>query len=266
MAAWAAAVIFGFLSRRYNEIREQRATNRTSIAKAPYWEWAKLTADLYLGGTLRTFIWAFNHIITWTMLGFVIPLLMATVLQLYILLPIRVGIYPRSEGSVTTLHIWEDWALGCVLAAIMVRIGRMQPMGPLLRAWDTIIRNEPEDIDVKRAFTDLIGPLAGGLLVLIAIPALIPFLILQVLHLRLPEGVTICNVYPSLFITVSVIQTTGRLSRLVMKWAQSVRDTEYLVDLRLQNMDDPIDGIAQPVIQRQSDGNRIDGAPVEVIG
>ena len=72
------------------------------------------------------------------MLGFVIPLLKATVLQLYILLPIRVGIYPRSEGSVTTLHIWEDWALGCVLAAIMVRIGRMQPMGPLLRAWDTV--------------------------------------------------------------------------------------------------------------------------------
>jgi E3 ubiquitin-protein ligase MARCH6 len=138
MAAWAAAVIFGFLSRRYTEIRERRATNRASIAKAPHWEWAKLTADLYLGGALRTFIWAFNHIITWTMLGFVIPLLMATVLQLYILLPIRVGIYPRSEGLVTTLHIWEDWALGCVLAAIMVRIGRMQPMGPLLRAWDTV--------------------------------------------------------------------------------------------------------------------------------
>jgi len=74
------------------------------------------------------------------------------------------------------------------------------------------------------------------------------------------------NVYPSLFITVSVIQTTGRLSRLVMKWAQSVRDTEYLVDLRLQNMDDPIDGTAKPVIQRQSDGNEIDGVPVEVIG
>ena len=51
-----------------------------------------------------------------------------------------------------------------------------------------------------------------------------------------------------------------------MKWAQSVRDTEYLVDLRLQNMDDPIDGTAKPVIQRQSDGNEIDGVPVEVIG
>jgi len=49
-----------------------------------------------------------------------------------------------------------------------------------------------------------------------------------------------------------------------MKWAQSVRDTEYLVDLRLQNMDDPIDGIAKPVVRRQSDGNGIDG--VEVIG
>jgi E3 ubiquitin-protein ligase MARCH6 len=137
-AAWAIAVIFGWFSRRYNETQEQRAINRTLMAKATSWEQAKLRAGLYLGGALRTFIWAFNHVITWVMLGFVMPLLMATVLQLYIILPIRVGMYPDSEGSVATLHIWEDWTLGCVLAAIMVRIGRMQPRSPLLRAWDSV--------------------------------------------------------------------------------------------------------------------------------
>ena len=137
-AAWAIVVILGFFSRRYNEIREQQAINRTSMPKATNWERAKVGVDLYLGGTLRTSIWAFNHIITWTMLGFVIPLLMATVLQLYIILPIRVGVYPHSEGLVATLHLWEDWALGCVLAAIMIRVGRMQPRSPLLRAWDTV--------------------------------------------------------------------------------------------------------------------------------
>ena len=73
-------------------------------------------------------------------------------------------------------------------------------------------------------------------------------------------------VYPSLFITASVIQTAGRLSRLAMKWAQSVRDAEYLVDMRLQNMDDPTTGAAQPVVQGQGVDEADDVPPLEVIG
>jgi hypothetical protein len=63
--------------------------------------------------------------------------LLATVLQLYIILPICVGIgmYLYSENS---LHIWEDWALGCVLAALMVRRAGIQPMSCPLLAWDAI--------------------------------------------------------------------------------------------------------------------------------
>jgi hypothetical protein len=46
-----------------------------------------------------------------------------------------------------------------------------------------------------------------------------------------------------------------------MKWAQSVRDTEYLVDMRLQNMDDPINGAAQPVVRGQGVVDGVDGVP-----
>lgn len=46
------------------------------------------------------------------------------------------------------------------------------------------------------------------------------------------------HVYPVLFVAATVLLAADQLSEALMKWAQSVRDTEYLVDLRLQNMDD----------------------------
>ena len=67
--------------------------------------------------------------------------------------------------------------------------------------------------------------------------------------------------YPFLFITASLVQTIGQLSRLAIKWAQYVRDTEYLVDLRLQNMDDSINEAAQSAVLLHGDVDRINGAP-----
>lgn len=88
---------------------------------------------------LGLLILAGKNVAIWTMIGLVIPLLLATVLQLYLVLPVRVAMYPVAEGSVVTLHLWEDWALGCVLASILVRSGHMQqPRTGLIRSWDQV--------------------------------------------------------------------------------------------------------------------------------
>lgn len=46
------------------------------------------------------------------------------------------------------------------------------------------------------------------------------------------------NIYPALFVGACAIHAADKLSNLLMKWAQSVRDSEYLLDMRLQNMEE----------------------------
>jgi E3 ubiquitin-protein ligase MARCH6 len=71
-------------------------------------------------------------------LGLVLPILLAVMIQLYLILPIRVGILPDTEGHAPTIHVWEDWALGLVLANVSLRMARLQPPTAILRAWDTV--------------------------------------------------------------------------------------------------------------------------------
>lgn len=129
--------VLDFLSDSVRDIRYERRI-RLGAGDASTADGFTFWVDLYLGGTLRVVLWALKHVAIWTMLGFALPLLMATVLELYIVLPIRTGMYPSTEGSVVTLHIWEDWALGCILATILVRMAPMQPRTPLVVAWDEV--------------------------------------------------------------------------------------------------------------------------------
>lgn len=99
-----------------------------------------------------------------------------------------------------------------------------------------------------------------GLLMLIIIPALIPAAILKVFHFPVFANIprTSCNVlvlivkdqltssfhvpvrhvYPGIFISAFAALGLDQLREAFVKWAQSVRDSEYLVALRLQNMED----------------------------
>lgn len=55
---------------------------------------------------------------------------------------------------------------------------------------------------------------------------------------------TVLHVYPSLFLGTAAIQTTLGLLSLLTSWSQTVRDKEFLVEMRLRNHDPN-----EPVVQ-----------------
>ena len=46
-------------------------------------------------------------------------------------------------------------------------------------------------------------------------------------------------IYPSIFVAVAVCQFAMSLVGVFAKWTQSIRDKEFLVELRLRNLDHP---------------------------
>ncbi|KAF8318671.1 hypothetical protein DL93DRAFT_323184 [Clavulina sp. PMI_390] len=280
---WLGVIIFKFGRSVYLAIRQEHTAVQARLhqSNAGTFERVKSWAELYLGGWLQLTWTGLQHLALWTMLAFVIPLLMATVFQLYILLPLRTFIYPTIEGTVPTLHVWEDWALGCLFAVALVRMnppenqaqlirnGEMRRPNEVLEAWWNFVGWLPDDIDFGLVFYNLIGPLTGGLLGLIILPPSLFTTIHQllwILHLSWMDDFQYRNVYPILFVGTATVLIIDLLRDTLVKWAQTVRDSEYLVDLRLRNMEDKHAPKAEPaeppMLEPEEDMPPVD--PVEI--
>jgi E3 ubiquitin-protein ligase MARCH6 len=68
-------------------------------------------------------------------MGLILPLLVALVVDAYVLLPIRLSL---KKSDTPTIHIWEEWALGVVLARIGMRVMEMQPPNEYSRALELV--------------------------------------------------------------------------------------------------------------------------------
>lgn len=110
------------------------------------------------------------------------------------------------------------------------------------------------------ATRDLILPIGGGLLGMIVLPAVGPFLITHLFHINLPEQTfsqytpvhlngplclftfspTARTAYPMIFVGACLAHVVRSAKVLIDKWAQTVRDKEFLVEMRLQNLE--VDG------------------------
>ena len=47
----------------------------------------------------------------------------------------------------------------------------------------------------------------------------------------------VLHIYPSIFTFAACIQTCVALSSIIRTWSQAVRDSEFLVEMRLQNLE-----------------------------
>ncbi len=48
---------------------------------------------------------------------------------------------------------------------------------------------------------------------------------------------TVMHIYPSIFTFTACTQVTFGLAGVIKSWSQTVRDKEFLVEMRLQNLD-----------------------------
>ncbi|KAG5336960.1 hypothetical protein C0989_011398 [Termitomyces sp. Mn162] len=166
-------------------------------------------------------------------LGVLIPTLISFVIDLYIVLPIRFTLDP---GVTPRIRVVDTWALGLIYVKIALHANRLQPPNRFSRGIQHIIHNGWSQSDPVQATKEVIGPLAGGLLGMIFFPGLV-FRAIQYLfpNILLDDKFIFMHIYPGIFMLAGLIRSATVLYGLLGTWSQSVRDKEFLVEMRLRN-------------------------------
>lgn len=119
-------------------------------------------------------------------------------------------------------------------------------------------------LDPIAATKEVIAPLFGGLLGMILVPGLGVQLIRHLVpaftphrnvictfspplvHESLPLiGVILVNLYPAIFMIAGLIRSSFVVYDILASWSQSIRDKEFLVELRLKNHEPELDKVAE---------------------
>ncbi|THH29527.1 hypothetical protein EUX98_g4673 [Antrodiella citrinella] len=204
----------------------------------------------------RTLLWIAQVAYLVFFLGFVIPTLVALVMELYIILPARMSINADLEPRI---RIVDMWALGLVYSKIALRAHRMQAAdGRIARGIDHIRRTGWTHPDPFRATKEVIIPLTGGLFSMILVPAILLWGARRLDVFRVDDNFLFLHVYPSLFTVAGCAHGISALSSLIGTWSQSVRDKEFLVEMRLQNLE--ADVAAKEKKQREKEKERAESA------
>ncbi|KDQ50759.1 hypothetical protein JAAARDRAFT_81797 [Jaapia argillacea MUCL 33604] len=233
---WACYLV-GYATDRLDKRRQRRGVR-------PRAEW-----PVYL--VKRTLLWTAKISYMVTFLGLVIPVLISLLVETYLILPFR---YTVNPSLVPRIRIVDMWALGLVYAKIALRAQR----GPahnntVFRGLNNITRNGWTHPDPVKATREVIIPVVCALLAALLLPAGSVWLVRNTLNLPLDDKVLFLHVYPGIFALVGIFRLLKSSFGMLSIWSQSVRDTEFLVEMRLQNLES----------RKREDGDS--GTPVEVV-
>ncbi|KIJ55634.1 hypothetical protein M422DRAFT_199944 [Sphaerobolus stellatus SS14] len=167
-------------------------------------------------------------------LGFVIPTLLSMAADLYLVIPIRSLVNP---GFTPTIHIFESWATGLIIAKIMMKVHRPRPGTDVTGGLAAIRRNGWRRPDPWAATKDFIIPAVSGIIGMIALPPLLVYGASKVFVFSMKLEDINRLVYPAIFVVVGTCQFALSLTGVMEKWTQSIRDKEFLVELRLRNLE-----------------------------
>ncbi|KAI0630807.1 hypothetical protein C8Q77DRAFT_228608 [Trametes polyzona] len=183
-------------------------------------------------------------------LGVVIPTLLGLVVELYIVQPIKHAANPLAEPRIRMVDMW---ALGLLYCKIIVRSMRVhQPGHDLMRGVERLIRNGWIHLDPVRATTEVILPVSGGLLGMIILPAACLWAATRLVTLPMDGDFLFVHVYPGIFTLAGLGHAMWVLSKLTRSWSQTIRDKEFLVEMRLRNLEEQ----EQAQAQAQADGQK----------
>ncbi|CAE6474360.1 unnamed protein product [Rhizoctonia solani] len=195
-------------------------------------------------------------------MGVIMPILVAVTLQMYVVLPLRLWWNPE---TVPVLRIAEDWALGLVLMKIGWQTWRLRARAPaqapvveaaraeegqdgpdeadrrmedLGRAMEQIIRAGLTNPDAITAIRTFIAPVCGGLVLVIGAPGVIIWALGKMYGAPVGgDDVLLSLVYPGMFCGTAAVGVWRAGSQAVKKWLQGIRDEEFLVEMRLKNLE-----------------------------
>ncbi|OJT03305.1 ERAD-associated E3 ubiquitin-protein ligase doa10 [Trametes pubescens] len=169
-------------------------------------------------------------------LGVVIPTLLGVVVELYIIQPIKHAANPLGEPRIRMVDMW---ALGLLYLKIIVRSMRVhQPGHDQMRGVDRLIRNGLAHLDPMRATTEVIAPACAGLLGMIVFPAASLWATSRLVTLPMDGDFLFVHVYPGIFTLAGLGHGAWVLSKVTRSWSQTIRDKEFLVEMRLRNLEE----------------------------
>ncbi|KAF9522418.1 hypothetical protein CPB83DRAFT_112389 [Crepidotus variabilis] len=190
-------------------------------------------AELGLLVAKRGLLWLAKTIYMAFFLGVVIPILLAIVIDLYIVLPVRLSFNP---DLVPRIRIVDQWALGLLYAKMAMYTLRLQPQTRISRGLQHIIAHGFTRPDPVTATREIIVPLVGGLLGMIILPGIISRTAQHYFPIPLKDKQFIfLHVYPFVFIFASTIRSAAALYKVLRAWSLAIRDKEFLVEMRLKN-------------------------------
>ncbi|TFY83645.1 hypothetical protein EWM64_g363 [Hericium alpestre] len=189
-------------------------------------------ADWPLYFLKRSALWLAKITYMSVFLGVVIPILFALVVELYIVLPIRFLVTPT---MVPHIRIVDMWALGVIYVKIALRVHRVRP-NRRLAAGIFFIRTlgwtNPRPLTATKL---VIAPVIAWLLGMLFGPALVVLGLQRWFHLQLDGKFIFMHVYPGIFAVAGFARMMMTVYGILFSWSQSIRDKEFLVEMRLRN-------------------------------
>ncbi|KAG6852930.1 hypothetical protein C0991_008075 [Blastosporella zonata] len=181
--------------------------------------------DLPIVVLKRGAVWVTKSVYMALCLGVLIPTLISFVIDLYIVLPIR---FTLDTGMTPRIRVVDTWALGLIYVKIALHANRIQPPNRFSRGIQHIMHNGWTKSDPVQATREVIGPVGGGLLGMILFPGLV-FRAIQYLFPNMPldDKFIFMHIYPGIFMLAGL----------------SVRDKEFLVEMRLRNHEPEKEGV-----------------------
>ncbi|PIL24929.1 hypothetical protein GSI_12816 [Ganoderma sinense ZZ0214-1] len=219
---WACWLISASLDRM--DKRRQRRWSGTD----PRAEWALFVVK-------RALLWIAQALYMTVTLGIIVPTLVGLVFELYIVQPIRHTANPLMEPRI---RLVDMWALGLLYSKIIIRTLRMHPpTHGLMHGIDRLVRNGWTHLDPMRATKDVILPLIAGLTGMIVLPAAALWGLQRAVTLPMDGDFLFLHVYPGIFTAAGLVHGAFALSKVLGSWSQTIRDKEFLVEMRLRNLE-----------------------------
>ncbi|KZP01895.1 hypothetical protein CALVIDRAFT_532640 [Calocera viscosa TUFC12733] len=182
---------------------------------------------------LRGVVWLLK--VTWVMFSFyvILPLLAGIALELHVILPVKFVVHPLRTP---VFHLVENWASGVVLCQIAARLLRMR-RAPMMETIDEARANGWANPQAWRLTKTVILPLVITGIGANVLPAYLARSLVRLGFFREHPIVLYRLIYPFWVMTLCQTLLLIRLFDLIGLWVQTVRDKEFLVELRLRNLE-----------------------------
>ncbi|KAL1742132.1 hypothetical protein HDZ31DRAFT_84364 [Schizophyllum fasciatum] len=168
-------------------------------------------------------------------LGVIIPTLTALLCDCYVILPLRFTFDPT---LVPRVRLVDSWALGLLYMKALSVGFLLGPRNSMTRGLTQMMNGGITHPDPIAATKLVIAPVVGSLLLLILFPAAVfKACLLAFPGWGIAGKVLFTRFYPSiLFVALTSVIFEG-MHETIQKWQQDIRDSEFLVEMRLRNLD-----------------------------